>query len=131
MQPVTQKHGGHGGGGDVAAFRDGASGNRREEHCRQREGHVGMPRGRESSSASPPTDEKPGSWGGAGVRGKRPDRTDPRALGGSGLGQCRSPENGEAHLVIEKMKKVIIKCSFAGSHDEDNGWWPGGPYALG
>lgn len=46
-------------------------------------------------------------------------------------GQCRRPENGEAHLVIEKMKKVIIKCSFAGSRHEGNGRWPGRPYALG
>lgn len=38
-----------------------------------------------------------------------------------GFGQCRNPRNREAHLVIEKMKKVIIKCSFAGSHEEDNG----------
>ena len=47
------------------------------------------------------------------------------------FGLCRTPENGKTHLVIEKMKKIIIKCSFAGSRDEDNGRWPGRPYALG
>lgn len=48
-----------------------------------------------------------------------------------GLGQSRTAENAEAHLVIEKMGQVMTERSLAGSHDDGNGWWPCGPYALG
>jgi hypothetical protein len=41
------------------------------------------------------------------------------------------PGTGEAHLVIESMRKVTITGSFAGSRHEGNGRWPGRPYALG
>lgn len=49
------------------------------------------------------------------------DRSHRWSLLWLGFGQCINPQNREAHLVIEKMKKVIIKCSFAGRRKEDNG----------
>lgn len=38
-----------------------------------------------------------------------------------GWGRCGAAENGDAHLVIEKMEQVMTERSLASSHDEDNG----------
>lgn len=70
-----------------------------------------------------------GEWGWEGTRVE--DILHRRSPQQFGFGQCRNPQNGEAHLVIEKLNKVIRKGSFAGSLDGGNGWWPEGPYALG
>lgn len=74
----------------------------------------------------------PGSWE-VGVMSKAERGTGggqvapaSKSLQRLGFGHRRTPENGEAHLEIAKMKKVMIKCSFTGGRDEDNGWWPGG-----